>query len=109
MNPRQMKQMMKQMGIKTEDIDATAVVIIGSDKEIVIEAPEVVKMTMSGKDIYTVTGGKVKLQETESSVKFSDDDVKMVAEQANVPEDIAREALKQTKGDLAEAIMKIKG
>jgi nascent polypeptide-associated complex subunit alpha len=104
-----MKQMMKQMGIKTEDIDATAVVIIGSDKEIVIEGPEVVKMTMSGKDIYTVTGGKVKLQDTETSVKISDEDVKMVAEQANVPEDIAREALKQTKGDLAEAIMKIKG
>jgi nascent polypeptide-associated complex subunit alpha len=104
-----MKQMMKQMGIKTEDIDATAVVIIGSDKEIVIEGPEVVKMTMSGKDIYTVTGGKVKLQEAESSVKFSDEDVKMVAEQANVPEDVAREALKQAKGDLAEAIMKIKG
>jgi nascent polypeptide-associated complex subunit alpha len=104
-----MKQMMKQMGIKTEDIDATAVVIIGSDKEIVIEGPEVVKMTMSGKDIYTVTGGKVKLQDTEGGVKISDEDVKMVAEQANVPEDIAREALKQTKGDLAEAIMKIKG
>ena len=31
----------------------------------------------------------------------------MVAAQANVPEDKAREALVATKGDIAEAIMKL--
>ncbi len=110
LNPRQMKQMMKQMGIKTEEIDATAVVIFEADREIVIEGPEVVKMVMSGKEMFTITGGTVKIQDIkEENVEINDEDIEMVAEQADVSKEDAKEALKESNGDLAEAIMKLKG
>lgn len=108
LNPRQMKQMMKQMGIKTEEIDATAVAIICADKEIVIESPEVVKMIFGGNEVYTISGGKARVQETEAKAEINEEDVKMVAEQAGVSEEKAREALQETGGDLAEAILKLK-
>ena len=113
MNPRQMKQMMSRMGIKTDDIPAKVVIISCADKDIVIEGAEVMKMTMQGQVIYNITGGTVREQtaseEKEPILEISEDDVKMVAEQANVSEDAARKALVESKGDLAEAIMRLKG
>jgi len=59
LNPRQMKQMMKRMGIKTEEIDANTVIIQGSEREIIIEGPEVMKMVVQGQEIFNITGGKM--------------------------------------------------
>ena len=42
-----------------------------------------------------------------SEEAISEEDVKLVAEQAEVTEDKAREALTQCKGDIAEAILKL--
>jgi nascent polypeptide-associated complex subunit alpha len=39
----------------------------------------------------------------------NDEDVKIVADQAGVSEDAAREALMTSGGDLADAILKLKG
>jgi nascent polypeptide-associated complex subunit alpha len=109
LNPRQMKQMMKRMGIKTEEIDATAVAIIGSEREIVIENPEVVKMIVGGNEMYTVSGGSVKVQDVEAAVEIGEEDVEMVSEQAGVSKEEAKKALEESKGDIAEAIMRLKG
>jgi nascent polypeptide-associated complex subunit alpha len=109
LNPRQMKQMMRQMGIKAEEIDATAVVIIGGDKEIVIEAPEVMKMVVGGKEMYSVSGGTSKVQAAKAAVTISDEDVALVAGQASVSSEKAKAALEESGGDIAEAIMKLKG
>ena len=108
LNPRQMKQMMKQMGIKSEEIDANAVIIMGPDKEIVIEGPEVTKMVISGKEMYTISGGSVKVQDVEAELDISTEDIEMVAEQANVSPEDAKRALEEANGDLAEAILKLK-
>jgi nascent polypeptide-associated complex subunit alpha len=114
MNPRQMKQMMGRMGIKSDDIEATKVVIHCLDKNIVIEAPEVVKMTVSGQQMYSISGGKTREEiagddAAEASVEITEEDIKMVAEQANVSEAEAKKALTESGGDIAEAIMKLKG
>ncbi len=109
LNPRQMKQMMKRMGIRTEDIDADIVIIHGSEREIVIENPEVMKMVMGGQQIFNITGGKIREEEREAAVKIEEDDVELVAQQAEVGKEEARAALKESKGDIAEAIMKLKG
>jgi len=113
MNPRQMKQMMGRMGIKTDEIPAKVVIISCEDKDIVIEGGEVMKMTMQGQVIYNITGGTIREQtaseEKEPVLEISDDDVRMVAEQAHVSPEDARKALAESKGDLAEAIMRLKG
>ncbi len=56
---------------------------------------------MGGEESFQITG------EIEEQ-SFSDEDAKTVAAQAGVSEEEAREALKETNGDLAEAIMKLK-
>jgi nascent polypeptide-associated complex subunit alpha len=101
MDPRQMQQMMKQMGIKSEEISAKSVVIETEDSKLIIENPQVTKITMQGSDSFQISG------EVRKEEAISEEDVKMVAEQAEVSEGDAREALTACKGDIAEAILKL--
>ncbi|MCC7570878.1 nascent polypeptide-associated complex protein [Candidatus Micrarchaeota archaeon] len=98
MNPKQMAQLMKQMGIQSIDIDAKKVIIETEGKNIVIENPSVTEINMKGQKSYQIAGD-VKTEEN-----IPDEDVKLVMEQANVSKDKAIETLKETNGDIAEAI-----
>jgi len=102
-----MKQAMKRMGIQQQEIDAKEVIIRLEDREIVISNPQVSKVNMLGQETYQVVG-----EETERSLSsepdISDEDVKTVVDQTGASEDEARKTLEQTKGDLAEAVMKLK-
>ncbi|HDH41495.1 MAG TPA: nascent polypeptide-associated complex protein [Candidatus Altiarchaeales archaeon] len=109
LNPRQMKQMMRRMGIRTEEIDANTVTIHGSEREIIIEDPEVMKMVVQGQEIFNITGGKIREREVEAAIEIEEDDVEMVSKQANVSKEEARNALEESKGDIAAAIMRLKG
>ncbi|WP_296797034.1 nascent polypeptide-associated complex protein [uncultured Methanobrevibacter sp.] len=110
MNKKQMKQMerqMKKMGMKMEDLDGvTEVIIRFEDKELIIDNPSVSLMNVMGQETYQVEGNAREV-ELEYEVEIPDEDVEMVANQANVSEDVARQALEESKGDLAEAIMKL--
>jgi nascent polypeptide-associated complex subunit alpha len=110
MNKKQMKQMerqMKKMGMKMEDLNGvTEVIIRFEDKELIIDNPSVSLMNVMGQETYQVEGQSREV-ELEYEVEIPDEDVEMVANQANVSEDAAREALEECKGDLAEAIMKL--
>ncbi len=101
-DPKLMKQAMKRMGIKQEDIRASEVIIKTAEKDIVIRNPQVAKINMGGQESFQISGDI-----TESS-GISEEDVKTVAEQAGVSEEKAREALEEARGDLAEAILKLK-
>jgi len=104
MNPKQMEKLMKRMGVKQETIDAIEVIIKCPDKDLIIRNPHVAKVNAMGQETLQIIGD---IEEHEAGT-FNDDDVKTVAEQAGVSEDKARHALKETNGDLAEAIMKLK-
>jgi nascent polypeptide-associated complex subunit alpha len=103
MNPKQMGKMMAQMGITQKQIDASKVTISLGDKDLVIDNPQVVEVTMQGMKTYQVVG---EAREQEKAA-FTDDDVSMVAEQTGKTADEARAALKKTKGDIAEAIVSL--
>lgn len=106
MDPRQMKMMMRQLGIKSEDIAAKRVIfeLVDGGKRLVVENPQVTAMDMQGQKIYSVVGKAV---EEKGEPEIPEDDVAMVAEQAGVPKEKALQALKETKGDIAEAIQKL--
>lgn len=110
MNPKQLKQMerqMKKMGMKMEDLKGVKEVIIRfEDKELYIANPEVNLMDVMGQETYQVTGKAVEL-ELEVELTIPDEDIEMVASQAGVSNDKAEEALIESKGDLAEAILKL--
>jgi nascent polypeptide-associated complex subunit alpha len=63
-------------------------------------------MNFMGQNTYQVTG-KAKEQLLEKELVIPDDDVDMVASQTGVSKEEARQALEETSGDLAEAIMKL--
>ncbi|ODS37040.1 MAG: nascent polypeptide-associated complex protein [Candidatus Altiarchaeales archaeon WOR_SM1_86-2] len=111
-NPKQMKQMMKRMGMKMDEIDADVVIIRGMNREIVIENPQVAKISMQGKETFQITGdvSEKEVEEGgEAAVEINEEDVEMVAQQAGVSSEDARKALEEANGDLAEAIMRLKG
>ncbi len=103
-NPKQIEGVMKRMGISQVPIDANRVIIECDDKNIVIENPSVTRVKMQGQENFQVSG---EVSE-ESAQSFSDEDVKMVVEKADVSEDKAREALEKSEGDIASAILDLK-
>jgi len=98
-NPKQMAQAMKAMGIKQKEIDAEEVVIKTRSGEIVVSSPQVIEIDMKGVKTYQVMG------DISERATISKGDVVMVAEQAGVSEEKARTALEQAEGDIAKAIM----
>ena len=102
MDPRKMKMMMKQLGIKSEEIDAKRVIFELENGKLIIDNPQVSAIDMQGQKTYTVVG-------TASEEKgVPSEDVKMVAEQAGVSEEDATKALEENDGDIAETISKLK-
>lgn len=104
MDPKKMQAMMRQMGIKSEEIEATKVVIeTASGSTIVIENPQVTQITMQGQKSFQIAG------EIRTEQKASDEDIKLVMEKAGCSEDAAKQALEKSGGDIAEAILSLSG
>ena len=104
MDPKQMQKLMKQMGIKSDDIAATKVTIELKDGgRLVIFEPSVVQIEMQGEKSFQI-GGKVHEEKD-----AGEDDIKMVMESAGVGREEAMNALRDCGGDIAEAILRLKG
>lgn len=118
MNPRKMKQMMKQMGIDVDELDAEEVVIrTGDGKELVFSDPDVTRMDARGQQTYQVVGeaeerdatggGDAAAIESSDDAAIPDEDVDIVVQRTGASEDEAREALEAADGDLAAAIAEL--
>jgi len=101
-DPKKMQAMMKQLGMKQEEIEAERVIIECFDKRIIIEEPNVVKINMQGQDSWQITGNA-----TEEEKGVSEEDISQVMEKAQVSKEKAEQALKDSNGDLAEAILSL--
>lgn len=106
MNPRQMQQAMKKLGLKQEDIDAIAVIIRTKKEDIIIRDPSVQKIDMGGQINYQISGTE-EVRKIEEEPEISKEDIKTVVEQASVSEKKAKASLKESKGDLAGAILSL--
>lgn len=108
MNPRQMKQAMKKMGIAEEEIDDAIAVIIRTKKEdIIIRNPSVSKVNMMGTWTYQIIGEEEHRQLEEEKIVITEEDIKTVAQQSGCSEDKAKAALEESNGDLAAAIISL--
>jgi nascent polypeptide-associated complex subunit alpha len=104
MTPKKLQQMMKQMGIGVEQLENVERVIIQfPDKELIFDDAAVTVMTAQGTKNYQISGEPVE------RARVSEEDVQLVAEKAGVTEEEARGALIASEGDLADAILKLKG
>lgn len=111
LDPQKMQQMMQQMGIDIDELDADEVIIKTGDDELVFSAPEVQRMDAQGQETYTVVGSPERRERTDGTEETSDDpaaipqeDVELVAGRTGVTEREALAALEATDGDLAAAV-----
>ena len=96
---------MKKLGMQVEQIENVQSIVIKTPTgNWVFDSAEVTAMTMQGVTTYQVTGNP---RFEEAATVIPDEDVAMVAEQAQVTKEKAKEALVATKGDIAEAIVKL--
>ncbi|KON29052.1 hypothetical protein AC482_07310 [miscellaneous Crenarchaeota group-15 archaeon DG-45] len=103
---RRARRMMKQMGLKMDDLgDIERVILQGRGREIVIEGPAVTVIDMKGQRMYQVAGGKVTETAKEKELVIPEEDVLLVSQQAGVSMERARAALEDAEGDLARAIL----
>jgi len=114
MNPRQMKQMMKRLGINVREIENVEEIIIRTNtKEYIFDRAEVTIMDAQGQKTYQISGrprivnrsAGEKVEEKEEGIPQADID--LVAEQTGKSKDKAKKALEKTDGDIAEAILKL--
>jgi nascent polypeptide-associated complex subunit alpha len=112
-----MKQMMEQMGIDVEELDASEVIIRTDDGDLVFDDASVTRMDARGQETYQIVGSP-EMEERNAELAaegesedggdgdggIPDDDVEIVAMRTGVSEDAAREALEAVDGDLAAAV-----
>jgi nascent polypeptide-associated complex subunit alpha len=105
MNPKQMNQMMRKLGINVKEIQNVKKVIIQTDtKEYVFDDAEVTIMNAQGQQTYQITG-QVKIKDVEKEIPKEDLD--LIIQQTGKSAEEAKKALEETNGDIAEAIMKL--
>jgi len=116
-----MERQMRRSGIDFQQLDGvTEVLIRFPDKELVLASPQVMMMRAQGESVYQIIGESTERASTESTEagdveqpitepQFTEDDVQLVASQANVSEEEARNALREAGGNLAKAIISLTG
>ncbi len=132
---RQMRRMMDRMGIDMQEIPAQQVIMKCDEYDLVISSPQVSLINQAGQEIYQVLGKAEKVPKGEipeitvgepigdfseegegipepvsaiGTPQITTDDIKLVAAQAQVSEEIAAAALKRTNGNIAQAIIELK-
>jgi nascent polypeptide-associated complex subunit alpha len=109
---RDAMRMMQKMGMKMDEIpDVSTVIIRTASKEIVIDEPSVTVINMQGQTMYQIAGGRISGAQPQPSVEagLSDADVQLVAQQTGKSMEESRRALLEAGGDLAKAILALKG
>lgn len=104
LDPKKMQGMMRQMGISQEEIDASRVIIEKSDNsKIIIEPASVTKISMQGQESFQISG---EIREEEGEL-YTEKDIQTVMEKTGCNKNRAQEALDNSNGDLAEAILEL--
>jgi nascent polypeptide-associated complex subunit alpha len=121
MNPRNMNQMMRKMGIDVEEIpEVEELVIKTPQRDYIFHAPSVTIMKAQGSKTYQFAGepeirekagaaqaAEEALPASEAKAQISEEDVALVAQQTSKAPEQARKALEETNGDIAEAIIRL--
>jgi len=118
LDPSKMQEMMKQMGIDVDEIDAEEVIIRTPDEELVFTDADVQRMDAQGQQTYNIVGAPESRERGDAAPLdggdgesgdggIPQDDVDLVAGRTGVDEARAREALEATDGDLAAAVERL--
>ena len=105
-DPKKMQSMMKQMGIKQDEIEASRVVIEKVDGgKIIINEPSVTKIIMQGQESWQISGEAY--EEVEEGV--SDEDIRLIMDKTSKNYEECKSALERNQGDIAQCIIELSG
>lgn len=103
---RQTRRMMDRMGINMKEIEGVEEVVIKTaSKDIYIRGAAVSEVVAQGNRIFQVMGEVEEVEKQQK--KFSDEDILLVQQQANVTKEKAIMALDESDGEVAKAILRL--
>jgi len=100
-----MRRMLDKMGLDMKTMDNVEEVIIKTDtKEFYLVKPQVIEMKGKDSTIFQVVASDIEEKQREVP-SFKEEDIILVMQQANVSREKAVQALIESKGDMAQAIL----
>jgi nascent polypeptide-associated complex subunit alpha len=107
---REMMRMLQRMGVSFENLENVMEVEIKLKNKIIkLINPEVILTKVGGQKIYQISCEKELVEEISEKPTISyqpnEEDINLVMQQANATREEAIQALKETEGDIASAIL----
>ena len=104
---RDMRRMLDKMGLDLNTRDNVEEGIIKTEtKELYLIKPQVIEMKGKDNTIFQIIASDIEEKQREVPA-FKEEDVILVMQQANVPREKAIQALTESKGDMAQAILSL--
>jgi nascent polypeptide-associated complex subunit alpha len=104
---REMRRMLDKMGLEMKDLGSIEEVIIKTEtKELYLIKPQVIEMKGKDSTIFQVVATNIEEKQRDIPV-FKEEDVILVMQQATVSKEKAVQALIDSKGDMAQAILNL--
>ena|SRR5438105_12931138 len=102
---REMRRMLDKMGLEMKDVGNVEEVIIKTDtKELYLVKPQVLEMKGKDSTIFQVVATSIEEKQRDVP-SFKEEDIVLVMQQASVTREKAIQALIESKGDMAQAIL----
>ncbi|MEO9319979.1 MAG: nascent polypeptide-associated complex protein [Nitrososphaera sp.] len=102
---REMRRMLDKMGLEMKDLGDVEEVIIKTDtKELYLIKPQVLEMKGKDSTIFQVVATSIEEKQREVPT-FKEEDIVLVMQQAGTTREKAIQALAESKGDMAQAIL----
>jgi nascent polypeptide-associated complex subunit alpha len=101
-DPKKLQDIMKKLNMNTRELEASKVIIKAKNREISILKPNIIVVTMMGKDVYQITG------DVDEKMNVSENDVRLVMDKTGKDRETVVAKLEEMDNDLAKAIMELK-
>ena len=102
-----MRRMLDKMGLEMRDLGSIEEVVIKTEtKELYIIKPQVIEMKGKDSTIFQVVATNIEEKQRDIPL-FKEEDVILVMQQATVSKEKAIQALIDSKGDMAQAILNL--
>ena len=102
-----MRRMLDKMGLDMTTLENVEEVIIRTDKkEMYLVKPQVIEMKGKDSTIFQVVASDIEEKERDVP-SFKEEDIILVMQQASVSREKAVQALTESKGDMAQAILSL--
>jgi len=107
---RETLRMLQRMGFTFENLEGVVEVYIKfKDKTLKLINPEVTITKISNQKVYQIIAEKEEVEEESKKVEYvpNEEDIQLIIQQTNATREEAINALKETEGDIATAILLI--